>query len=539
MLAGFLVACSGGGGSGATSNEEIPQIKENNYVLFASKENSLSGVELFIAHSETGNRTKLSGTMVLGGGLVTTNGGLINKADYKLSPDESHVAYRADQDTEEKIELFLASTNGSSLLKVNFDLSINFEVTEFSWSPDSKLLAYVVRDKTSQSGGLYLYHLETSVNRKLNSTSTSGLDLIQILWSPDGRYVSQIGHANGPFPFGNSTSIFVSDSTLIVENSQQVTPVVTEAFTNVFSYKWSPNSANISYWADYAIDQVHELYVVEPDGSNNRKVGGAQSPGDVVDTNKYTWSPDSKLLAYPIRFSNREGFELYAVSSNGTSSVQLTEDFPLGAYGLSSYAWTKDSKKIIYTADQDVFTDYSLYAVDFDGQNNILLIDAPLGDITVEKLSPDENIIAYTAFQDSRTRRELYSIRANGSNNLKINPALDLGGDVDIFFHWSPDSTSVLYRMRPSLRNNAYELYQSRFDGSEAKKINASLVVGGDVTRNFSWSPDGSAIVYLADLDTDEIFELYAVKNDSSGNVKLNNTLSVGGEIYAFQWVGL
>ncbi|MEM6572969.1 MAG: hypothetical protein AAF736_01770, partial [Pseudomonadota bacterium] len=55
-------------------------------------------------------------------------------------------------------------------------------------------------------------------------------------------------------------------------------------------------------------------------------------------------------------------------------------------------------------------------------------------------------------------------------------------------------------------------------------RLNGLLVEGGDI-RSSTISPDGAAVVYVADQDIDEVFELYSVSIDGGVPVKLNEPL--------------
>ena len=59
-----------------------------------------------------------------------------------------------------------------------------------------------------------------------------------------------------------------------------------------------------------------------------------------------------------------------------------------------------------------------------------------------------------------------------------------------------------------------YELYSARVDGSDWVKLNASLIIGGDVEDDYQIAPDSSRVVYRADQEVNNLYELYSAPLD-------------------------
>ena len=57
--------------------------------------------------------------------------------DFKWSPDGSLIAYRADQDTQDQIELYTTDEEGSDNDKVSGSLPSGGDVDEFKWDDDA------------------------------------------------------------------------------------------------------------------------------------------------------------------------------------------------------------------------------------------------------------------------------------------------------------------------------------------------------------------------------------------------------------------
>lgn len=110
------------------------------------------------------------------------------------------------------------------------------------------------------------------------------------------------------------------------------------------------------------------------------------------------------------------------------------------------------------------------------------------------------------------------------------NPGLG-GGDVSHLFAVSPDGSWFAYVANQEDVEIA-ELWAGPVDGSSAPvRISAPMVAGGDVVgRGLVFTPDGSALVFRADAETDGVVELFvAPRAGSAPPRKLNGSFVEGG----------
>ena len=117
------------------------------------------------------------------------------------------------------------------------------------------------------------------------------------------------------------------------DGSEQVN--LTQHPATDFEAAWSPTGEQILFVSDRGGKGVRDLYLMDPDGSNIRRVfrekikGNKRSP---------TWSPDGKRFAYNYMDRNRRKVGLY-LAKFGEADV---ESLPYG----SSPAWSPDSSEI-------------------------------------------------------------------------------------------------------------------------------------------------------------------------------------------------
>ena len=100
---------------------------------------------------------------------------------------------------------------------------------------------------------------------------------------------------------------------------------------------WSPTGEQILFVSDRQGTRVRDLYVMDPDGSNIRRVFKKKAKGWRSDP---TWSPDGKHFAYSYTDWDRFEFGLY-LGTFGEEDVD-----PIGNGG--SPVWSPDGSEIAY-----------------------------------------------------------------------------------------------------------------------------------------------------------------------------------------------
>lgn len=137
---------------------------------------------------------------------------------------------------------------------------------------------------------------------------------------------------------------------------------------------------------------------------------------------------------------------------------------------------------------------------------------------------------------------ELYAALDSGAGDepVKLSEILVADGRV-IDYAVSHDRTKVAYLASQEVARK-YELYVVPVDPAAAGyRTGAAWKVSGapgddaDV-RDFSWSPDGGQIAFLADRDTDEADELYVVDADGNNLHKVSGSIGSVVEIGEFAW---
>ncbi len=330
-------------------------------------------------------------------------------------------------------------------------------------------------------------------------------------------------------------------------------------------FRISPDSSRVVYLADQETDEVFELWSVPITGGEAIKLnaplpaGGQVSGSNSEVDHPFLISPDNRRVVYLADQETHNVFELWSVPLTGGKPTKLNTTLAGGKGDVRGpdeelphpFLISADSQHVVYVADQDVDEVFELYSVPITG-GAVTKLNPSLakgrggvqGDIQAGPehpflISPDSQRVVYVADQDVDELYELYSVPITGgeaiqlSRNRAAGPG-DVHGGIARPFRISPDSQRVVYVADLDV-DEVIELYSVPISGGPVSKLNSTLAGGrGDVqgvdpaAEAFLVSPDSQYVVYLADQDIDEVTELYSVPISGGKPTKLNPPLAGG-----------
>lgn len=278
----------------------------------------------------------------------------------------------------------------------------------------------------------------------------------------------------------------------------------------------SPDGQYVVYRADQETDEVAELFSVRLDGSTAPlKLNGPLVQGGFV--REFKISPDSSRVVYLANQDNVNMNELYSVLlGGGVLPIKLNDSLVTGGNVQVDFQISPDSSRVVYLADHQTNDVFELFSVLLTGTGRITL-NGPLvggGSVSYFQTSPDSSRVIYWADQDTDEVYELYRVLLSGGSPVKLNSLLVSNGNV-FEGQISPDSSRVVYWADQDT-DEVYELYSVPLGGGAAPaKLNGVLVNGGSTYSDFHFSPDSSRVVYLADQQTDDVDELFVTYDAS------------------------
>ena len=275
--------------------------------------------------------------------------------------------------------------------------------------------------------------------------------------------------------------------------------------------EWSPDRTrllfvNIPRW------QQKQLYVQNGDGSDLTQVALGDRFRNPI------WSKDGKEIYFM-----GEDDDLYVVNADGSNRRRLSGASPGQFEGVSIGSWSPDRSQIVVVYSGLWET---IYLMDADGSNERRLAgfdDHGIGFLLDVVWSNDGSELLFWGHQEGGPHGKgsvIFRVDSDGSNLRQLTTRQD-DDHFDITPKWSPDGSKILFSSnrdqgcgadeKPRYSHcDQYEVYLMNADGSEAARIDAEIPPG-----DLHWSPDGQQFAFSAS-DGGECCVIYVVDRDGT-----------------------
>jgi len=310
-------------------------------------------------------------------------------------------------------------------------------------SPDGKRLAYQTIKNLSQgnniSGGRILT-LELNAGRQPVELVSNGW---LPKWSPDGNRLAYLQLSGQKYRLqtiaatGGEQKALTSDEFISVSYS-----VLPYHRIESSDFSWSPDSKKIAYVSTR--NQQSQAWIANLDGSGTSPIS---APGESnLNFSCPLWSPDGKQIAISTKFGNPDGTTTYGivlseVATNSSNVLLKQNSF------LRLMAWSLNGSELIVSGVENFGYEnlhpvVTLYRIDV--KTSTVTEFAKLEDSYLFNsfLSPDGKTIAFTARRDGNDN--LWLISASGGKARKITN----NNDARLYFSslaWSPDSKKIFF----------------------------------------------------------------------------------------------
>jgi tricorn protease len=234
--------------------------------------------------------------------------------------------YRFDLDSEHCVKVPIQIREDHPTGRAGI-VNVSKNVTNFDISPDGRRALFGAR------GEIFTVPAQNGPTRNL--TNTSGVHERNAKWSPDGKHIAFISDATG------EDEIYV-----LPQDGRGPSQALTSgADTYKYEILWSPDSTKI-LWADKKL----RLQYVDVATKAVKQVAEARA----WEIRDYSWSPDSKWIAYAKPEEDSLG-KLYLYSVEQGQSVEATD----GWYAASQPTFSADGKYLFFVSNRDFNPLYS------------------------------------------------------------------------------------------------------------------------------------------------------------------------------------
>jgi len=461
------------------------------------------------------------------------------------------VVYRADQTTDEVVELFsVPIAKGASPIQLSGPASSHVR-KGLLLARDGGRVVYRADSRLSGCTGLFSAPLDGSASAAL--LHSAGQDAqAGVVLSADGArvlYRARHGLAARAELFGVS----IDGGSAPVRLSAVLAAAASGAGAGVESFALS--ASGVAYLVDAQCAGREPLFWTTLEGALDLRLGAPLPEGGQVRELRVT--ADGARVVYLAEQTEPGLCELFVVRPAAPGEpVRLSQPAlsnPRVLGGVSSFALA--GERVVYRATQNDSRAHELFsaraAAPDDESAQPLRLNAPLvagGDVErLIQFSSQTGRVVYVADQEEDERFELYSAPlaplADAPRTVKLSGPLTAGGDVRAGaatqpgFRIAPGGRSVVY-LADQRRDWQDELFVVPIDASAPPVLLTPLGVQRDVV-SFELSPDGRRVVYSADQEIDQRFELYSVPLDLGGQppacVRVAAMHARGGDVEAYR----
>lgn len=317
------------------------------------------------------------------------------------------------------------------------------------------------------------------------------------------------------YEYGTETLVKIS---VIGPQDEEPRPLLHFGDRNVRGVSQSPDGSKIAF-VDYHSDHGHELYVMNIDGSEQKKLASLAGGSPVI-----RWSPDGEQISYWDEATPRSGDaatdEVFVVAADGeTQTQQITKSGADACWRLAaSLTWSPNSAEIAFRGCRVIGTERSSDGFPFPVQKELKTLAVMNADGTDERRllfddydveytvawSPDATKIAYISENDFTSSLSVVGVDGEGRVEL-LNDGGFAGFWIDVWSPvvWSPDGTRLAHFLTEYGGNWLERFLDKDRDGRILSVIHADnpdlrwtkSVSGG--TKPV-WSPDGRQIAFSA-----------------------------------------
>jgi len=343
-------------------------------------------------------------------------------------------------------------------------------ITTWTLSSDGKRLGFSAR------GDVFTVPANTGVTRNL--TQSPGVHDRNVEWSPDGKYISFISDRTG------------EDEIYIMNQDGKSDPVQITSGSKTYKYNpvWSPDSKKLA-WSD----KLQVLQYVDIETKLVTKVEETRD-GEYDD---YTWSPDSRWLAYSR--PTREEMQRIIVYN-----LETKEKYPVtdGWYVSANPSFSRDGKYLFFVSSRDFNPVYSWleWNTAYNDMNRVYFVT-----LTKKVENPLKPVDDEVELPDSKKGDKKDEA---AKDTAKVKVTLDAEGILDRIValpvragnYWGVTATEdkVYYCMRSSADNKAtLKMYDLKSKKENELGDYASYIISADRKKMALHSGDKYAVIDL------------------------------------------
>jgi Tol biopolymer transport system component len=306
----------------------------------------------------------------------------------------------------------------------------------------------------------------------------------------------------------------------------------------------SPDGARVAYVADAETPDVPELFAVALDGARvAHKLNPPLNPFGGI--RHFQFTPDSARVLLIVDDEEFQEYQLYSALVDGTMppvrlNLALPEGCDVGHPDAGFRLLVGANDRVVFVGDLEIDGVFQLYSAPADGSTPPTRLNGTLAaDRDVDPagfwLTPDGTRVLYLSDEGSDAVMDLWSVPTDGSTASALllptyTPTQGIGGDGGAPLQFTPDGSEIVFRADLD-RNDVYELFRLPVTGGQVRFLMDFLPDHADA-KEFMVTPDGDHVIVRVDRFADEVYELWSTRmQGSSAPVRLSGPMAADGDV--------
>jgi tricorn protease len=316
-------------------------------------------------------------------------------------------------------------------------------ISSWAVSLDGKRLVFGAR------GDVFSVPSKSGMTRNL--TESSGVHDRNVEWSPNGKYISYISDRTG------EDEIYIQNQ----DGSEDAIQITFNSSNYKYNPVWSPDSKKL-LWSD----RLQRLQYVDIETKNVVLVEETKD-GEI---RNYTWSPDSKWIAYPK--PTNDGMTRIWIYSLDSKDKKFVTD---GWYESGDPVFSSDGKYLFFTSSRDFNPVYSWIEWNHIYQDMVKIYFLTLSKDTENPFKPENDVVEIKKETvDVEKKEEDAKGKAEGTpkeTNSEVIVKIDFDGIIDRIV-MLPVEAGSYWNLTPVDKTIYYCTSNSSMEGALLKMYN-------------------------------------------------------------------
>lgn len=432
----------------------------------------------------------------------------VQQPSFKISPDSLTVAFVTDMDEDDLFELYTVSITGTTPIKLNPPLVAGGDVNgnRFAFAPDSQSILYIADQEVDERAELFSVPIGGGTPTKLSAPLVGGGNVLSFLIDDDSERVVYLAD-------GETNEVFEIFSVPLAGGSAVKLNQSLTTGGNIVQFRVDPLSDRVVYTADAEVDGKSELYSALITGGSVVKLnppivlaGGGD--GGISD---FEINPTLPVVTFTAREAGEPGGNIYTAPTAGGDlfgplNFNLNADQRIIFFRVSPVG-----DRVVFNVGTRVGSTNA-----FKGVLHSALIGGGGAGQVSDSADPLFGAADFRFLPDGS--RIVYNFQKDASSTVHLLSAQIFGTPVSLFAPNIDDPQLVNFRFSP---DSNWVVYFTSTGGSEVRILTIPPTGGGSTNHGIggftAFMPDSGRLLIPRSQGSEGPLDLFSVQTFGGG----------------------